>query len=82
MSIYNDIFGPLDSDYCNIFFFFMVFAFIYFLISIIGLFVVLLNKKKEGKSNLIGLIMTNSIMMLLVYFTHRTLYSMCISSLR
>jgi dolichyl-phosphate-mannose--protein O-mannosyl transferase len=82
MSIYNDLFGPLDSDYCNIFFFFMVLAFVYFLISMVGLFIVILskNQKKDGKT--IGLILTNAIMMLIVYFTHRTLYSMCISSLR
>jgi len=82
MSVYNDLFGPLDSDYCNIFFFFMIFALVYFLISIIGLFIILLSKNQKKDGKLIGLFLTNSIMMLIVYFTHRTLYSMCITSLR
>lgn len=81
MSLYDNIFGPLDSDFCNIFFIFMIITFIYLVLSIIGMIGYMFsNKKKDSK--IVGLFFTNAVFMAVAYFTHRTLYSMCISTLR
>lgn len=80
MSVYNNLFGPLNSDYCMIFYVLMLITFFYLIISVLMILGYLLaSKKKEGK--VVGLLTTNALIMLIAYFTHRTLYSMCISSL-
>jgi len=81
MSMYNQLFGPLDSDYCMIFFVLMVIAFIYLVLSVLGMIGYMFSSKKRD-SKIFGLFLTNALMMVFVYFTHRTLYSMCLSSLR
>lgn len=81
MSMYNQLFGPLDSDYCMIFFVLMVIAFIYLVLSVLGMITYMFSSKKRD-TKLFGLFLTNTILMAFVYFTHRTLYSMCLSSLR
>ncbi len=81
MSLYDNVFGPLDSDFCNIFFVFMIITFIYLVLSIFGMIAYMFSKKrKDGK--IVGLFFTNAVFMAIAYFTHRTLYSMCISTLR
>ena len=80
MSVYNSLFGPLNSDYCMIFYVLMLITFFYLVISVLFILGYLLaSKKKEGK--VVGLLTTNALIMLIAYFTHRTLYSMCIASL-
>ena len=80
MSVYNNLFGPLNSDYCMIFYVLMLITFFYLVISVLMILGYLLaSKKKEGK--VVGLLTTNALIMLIAYFTHRTLYSMCVASL-
>ena len=81
MSLYDNLFGPLDSDFCNIFYIFMIITFIYLVLSILAMIAYVFSNKKKDKK-IVGLIFTNAIFMAIAYFTHRTLYSMCISSLR
>jgi ABC-type bacteriocin/lantibiotic exporter with double-glycine peptidase domain len=81
MSIYDTVFGPLDSDFCNIFYILMIVTFIYLILNILGMIAYMFNnKKKDSKIN--GLFFTNIVGTAIAYFTHRTLYSMCISTLR
>ena len=81
MSLYDNVFGPLDSDFCNIFFLFMIITFIYLIITILAMFGYLFSAKKKDKK-VVGILFSNAVFMFVAYFTHRTLYSMCISSLR
>lgn len=81
MSLYNNLFGPLDSDYCVIFFVLMIISFIYLVLSLLlAIGYIFSNKRKDGK--LVSIFFTNAFIMGIAYFTHRTLYSMCLSSLR
>lgn len=74
--MYNLLFGPLSSDYCNLFFVFMLIGLLFIVVNIIGLLYALNHNK------LIPLFSSNLIMALITYFTHRILYSMCLSSLQ
>jgi len=75
MGFYNMLFGPLSADYCNLFFVFMTVGLLFIVTNIIGLFYAATNKK------LFPLFVSNLIMAVFTYFTHRILYSMCLSSL-
>jgi hypothetical protein len=70
------LFGPLSADYCNLFFVFMTIGLLFIVTNIIGLFYATNNKK------LFPLFVSNLIMAVFTYFTHRILYSMCLSSLQ
>tara|TARA_A100001035_G_C27502476_1_gene372641 strand:- start:165 stop:410 length:246 start_codon:yes stop_codon:yes gene_type:complete len=81
MSVYNNLFGPLDSDYCVIFFVLMVISFIYLALTVLlAIGYMFSSKKKDGK--VFGFLFTNAIILAIAYFAYRTLYSMCLSSLR
>ena len=75
MDLYNMLFGPLSADYCNLFFVFMTVGLLFIVTNIIGLLYATNNTK------LFPLFISNLIMAVFTYFTHRILYSMCLSSL-
>ena len=76
MNYYNLLFGPLSSDFCNLFFIFMLVGLLFIVINVIGILHSLVNKNK-----LLPIFVSNLIMALFTYFTHRILYSMCLTSL-
>ena len=76
MDFYNMLFEPLSADYCNLFFVFMTIGLFFVFTNIIGLFYAATNNKK-----LFPLFVSNLIMSLFTYFTHRILHSMCLASL-
>ena len=80
MSLYNQVFGPLNADYCLIFYVLMVFTFVSLVMITLGAVMYLFN---GGKLNMKvgGLLCMNSLVTLVAYFAYRTLYSICLSSL-
>jgi hypothetical protein len=71
----NDVFGPMSSNYCNIF---LVLSAIYLAITVLlaGSFLMSLTSKKIGlyhKVTMFGAFVTY----LLSYITHRIFYNMC-----
>lgn len=80
-SLYDNLFGPLDSDFCFIFFVLMLISFFYLVLTILAMVGYVFAAKKKDKK-IVGALTSNALMLAIAYFTHRTLYSMCISSLR
>ncbi len=80
MSLYNQVFGPLNADYCLIFYVLMVFTFVSLVMIVLGALMYLM---KGGKIDmkLGGLLCMNSLVTLIGYLAYRTLYSMCSASL-
>ena len=78
---FNKYFGPLSKKWCNYFYFFSVFFFVLFFVSLVGiLFTIIMQYKKIN-----FMIITNFIIILvntfIGYFVNRLLYSVCVSSL-
>lgn len=71
----NDVFGPMSSNYCNIF---LILSAIYLVFTIIfaGSFLMALTTKKASFQNKIYMF-TGFITYLLFYVTHRIFYNMC-----
>jgi len=76
MDLYNTLFGPLNSDFCNLFFILMVLALVFIITNVVALLYSFSNNIK-----LIPLFISNLIMSLFIYFLHRVLHSMCLVSL-
>jgi len=76
MNFYNMLFGPLSSDFCNLFFVLMLVALFFIILNIIGLLFAATKNKK-----LYPLFISNLITGLFMYVHSRILYSMCLSSL-
>jgi hypothetical protein len=76
MDLYNTLFGTLSTDYCNLFFVFMLVGLLFIVINVIGLIYSLSKNTK-----LFPIFLSNFIMAVFTYFTHRILYSMCLASL-
>ena len=71
------LFGPLSADYCNLFFVFMTLGLFLITMNVIGIFYAYFNHKK-----LYPIFVSNLIMAIFIYFTHRILHSMCLASLQ
>lgn len=69
----NFFFGPLGSEYCNIFFFYTVFSLISLVLVIIATIVSVFKRKFNWNS--IAIIIINFIM----YTQNRLLFNMCAS---
>lgn len=83
-SIDRIVFGPLDSRHCLLFYTFSVVGFVLFCLVflstiMIGLFI---KQKKNRKFSLLEISFSIYVLMVLfmVYFENRILYSMCIKS--
>jgi hypothetical protein len=76
MSLEKMLFGPVNSDYCLLFYVLMILVFIGIVLNALAMVYELLNKQKLNKALVLSLVHG-----LILYFTHRILYSMCISSL-
>ena len=76
--MFNQLFEPLDVNYCNYFYFSSVFGFILMCIMCLGLISTLFNKKSQISG---GAFVTLIIQGFFIYFINRLMYSMCIKSL-
>tara|TARA_B100001063_G_scaffold232911_2_gene248544 strand:+ start:1427 stop:1660 length:234 start_codon:yes stop_codon:yes gene_type:complete len=76
MSLEKMLFGPVNSDYCLLFYVLMVLVFIGIVLNALAMVYELLNKQKLNKA-----LVSSLVHGIILYFTHRILYSMCISSL-
>ena len=80
MSLYNQVFGPLNADYCLIFYVLMVFTFFSLVMVVLaGVMYVLRGGKLDKR--MCGLGIMNVLVTLVGYLAYRTLYSMCAASL-
>lgn len=80
-SLSNTYFGPLSKKWCNYFYFFSVFFFVVFSISLILMIgTLVMNYKKVNITIILNavLLLFNSF---IVYFVNRLLYSVCVNSL-
>lgn len=76
-SVEQFLFSPYGREFCNYFYFLMIFAFI-FMILAVGQSIFLLFKRKIG---IVGGIM-NIIGPFIMYFTNRLTYSICVGAIR
>ena len=74
-NLFDTLFGPLSKDYCNVFLFFSVLAFIGLVATIFGAIVLVLSKK--GKIEWYIGIIYGIFLSSLQYLMFRLLYNMC-----
>ena len=73
----DSLFSPLSSQYCNYFYYLMIFFFGVFVLSAAFVLKSLFGKKKLKANEMLALLTQP----LLLYFINRLYYSMCIGSL-
>jgi len=71
------LFTPLDRKYCDWFYYLAVIAFIFMVLTLLGL-VVGLFSKKGLKSEVVGGAVYATLMYAVFYFQNRLLYGMCV----
>ena len=76
-SIEQFLFSPYGREFCNYFYFLMIFAFIFMIVAA-GQSIFLIFKGKIG----IGAAIMNIIGPFIMYFTNRLTYSICIGAIR
>lgn len=76
MSLVSLLFGPLNSNFCMLFYVLMVVVFLG-IVSILGTMFFLLVNGKKIDVTYVSLLLN----FVIVYFTHRILYSMCRNTL-
>uniref|UniRef100_A0A6C0HSH1 Uncharacterized protein n=1 Tax=viral metagenome TaxID=1070528 RepID=A0A6C0HSH1_9ZZZZ len=74
------LFGPLDKNYCVIFYIFTVISFVLMFVGILGGLFVLMKKPKLDYSTVIKAVIIY-FNLILTYFIYRLLHTMCIKSL-
>lgn len=79
-SLENYLFGPLDKQYCMLFYIFAILGFFAFFIALIGVVVSLVKGTKKLSMTELFFVAYSLLMSFLVYLQNRLLYSMCISS--
>jgi len=77
-SIMNDIYGPLNRNYCIYFYALAVLGFVLLSVTILSLIFLIFTKKISSES-VMHMIMI-SVGYGIFYFQNRLLYSMCIKS--
>jgi hypothetical protein len=78
-SLENYIFGPLDKQYCLLFYVFAVLAFFSFAVALVGAVVGLLNGSYKLSVTELFFVAYSLLMSFLLYLQNRLLYSMCVS---
>ena len=81
MSLHDTIFGPVNKNFCVIFYVFTVISFIFLCIAVFGGIAVFLKKPKllDFKNVFASLLALFNLT--LVYFVYRVIHTMCIKSL-
>jgi hypothetical protein len=74
----NSIFGPMSSNYCNIF---LILSAIYLFFTVVlgGSFLLSLTNKKMSFTARVSMV-AGFITYLLLYITHRIFYNMCVKT--
>lgn len=79
MDLMNNLFGPLDSKYCALFYFLAILAFINIVLVLFITPVMIYNEPKKVKT--IVSILFLLLLSLIPYFMYRLFFSMCTNSL-
>lgn len=79
-SLENYIFGPLDKQYCLLFYVFAVLGFFSFAVALVGAVVGIVNGTKKFSITEMFFIAYSLLMSFLIYLQNRLLYSMCINT--
>lgn len=74
MSIQSNFFSPLGKEYCAYFYWLMIFSFIFVILGLI----IVLKSMFVGNLNELTANIFNFLMIFVVYFNNRLLYSMCV----
>ena len=73
------LFGPLDKNYCVIFYIFTIVSFILVCMGVVGGLSVLTTKRVDYKMAVAGIVIFFNLV--LTYFIYRLLHTMCVKSL-
>jgi len=79
-SLENYIFGPLDKQYCLLFYVFAVMGFFSFAVALIGAVVGIVNGSKKLSVTEMFFIAYSLFVSFLIYLQNRLLYSMCVNT--
>lgn len=79
-SLEHYIFGPLDKQYCLLFYVFAVLGFFSFVVALIGAVSGLATGSRKFSITEMFFIAYSLLMSFLIYLQNRLLYSMCIST--
>jgi hypothetical protein len=79
-SLEHYIFGPLDKQYCLLFYVFAILGFFSFAVALIGAAVGMLNGTKKFTITEMFFVAYSLLMSFLIYLQNRLLYSMCINT--
>ena len=79
-SLENYIFGPLDKQYCLLFYVFAILAFFSFVVALVGAIFGLVNSGKKFSITEMFFVVYSLLMSFLIYLQNRLLYSMCINT--
>lgn len=79
-SLENYLFGPLDKQYCLLFYAFAILAFFSFVITMVGGVYGLISSYKKFSFTEMFFIAYSLLMSFLIYLQNRLLYSMCVNS--
>ena len=81
MSALHDIlFSPLDKNYCDVFYYYMIFSFLLLVAGTLSLAVVLFKVGRKIKFEIFAVGIIELLLVTIVYLQQRVLYSMCIKS--
>lgn len=81
MGFNNTFFGPLNKDFCVIFYVFTIISFIGICLTILGGIAFAIKKPKLVTMQVVGTSIVLLFNLLLVYFVYRLFHTMCIKSL-
>jgi membrane-bound ClpP family serine protease len=73
----TSLFTPLDRKYCDWFYYLAVIAFIFMVLTLLGL-VFALFSKKGIRGEIVGGAIYTALMYAIFYFQNRLLYGMCV----
>ena len=78
-SLEDYIFGPLDKQYCLLFYVFAVLGFFSFVVALVGAVAGLANGSHKFSVTELFFVAYSLLMSFLIYLQNRLLYSMCVS---
>jgi len=79
-SLENYLFGPLDKQYCLLFYVFAILAFFSFVVAMVGGVYGLISSSKKFSFTEMFFVAYSLLMSFLIYLQNRLLYSMCVNS--
>lgn len=78
MNFFVDLMAPLGKEHCMILYYIGLLNFFFALIALITGFTSLFDKKTRDRG---GLLIMNSVVLFIMYYLYRIVYSMCVKSM-